>query len=79
MPETCLWIKPHLLPLTSHRLAGKTDKGKVKGQEVGKLRAALPAGGAGVEGRVWRRSRVCTCWDEGKGWSLEESEQRQPV
>ena len=43
IPETYLWIKPCLRPL-GFTQAGKEDsQGKVKGQEVGRLWAALPA------------------------------------
>ena len=43
IPETYLWIKPCLRPL-GFTQAGKEDShGKVKGQEVGRLWAALPA------------------------------------
>lgn len=50
-------------PQGSHRLAGKTDKGKRKGQEVEYVM------GYTSSWRGWeapRMGRVCTCWDVGK-------------
>lgn len=43
MPEAHLWIKPRLCPLGFPETGKKDRQGKVKGQEVGRLRALLPA------------------------------------
>lgn len=68
MPEAHLWIKPTLVPLGFPETGKKDRQGKVKGQEVGRLRALLQLCALPVSLGSLLISSQCRCGLTGKAW-----------